>query len=449
MKLSTLFFSAAISQNSHNSLGTKISLWILLACLLVSPAFGKSAFFLDFDGHWEPYYPIGGNQYIELQVPAFRSVANLTREDILRHIQEDFAPFDVEITLNEPPDIDQGFYASTNRKLLRVVIGGNWKDAGYPRNVAGTSTKPSESNVVWVFQLTEDGAPYSNKGIGTVASHEIAHALGFSVNRGLSHYDRAEHFNTPGLAPILGTGVNSMVLNPHPGLRTVWFKHDRVGVLDKGTGRVKLRPQDDIAVLTRVLGIRRDDHADVPWVATPLVDTTPGKVTTNETLRGQGIVELSPENYASACPAPSPDLLALPPPPWCTSEQPSLYGPFKDFFVFRSGPGDGSERSRLRIEVTPSAGTVDDAANLVASIELWFRGRKGWREVTDNAAITTNYMKAQLSYPVRYTGAGHYAVAVKSEGGYSDVGQYTVTTTGNNVQIYQSSNSRFPNWVRK
>ncbi len=411
----------------------------LMVGLMMTPVFAATVLYLDFDGHQEPSYPVGGQTFAHIQVPAFDLTGDSNApQDIYRRIEEDFAPFDVELTLQAPHDVDQGFYAGGNRHVLRVAIGGSAIGSGYPREVNGVSTHPANYNTVFAFQFDGSQGRRSNKEIAKTASHEIAHALGFSVASPLSHYTEQAHHSIAGQMPILGSFLS-------PDARDVWFKHDDVALgFDPRTDEWIWGAQDDIATLTAALDIRADDHGGTPQLATPLTPVSSPSGTTR--VQGEGIIELSPGNYPSACPPQRQPAARWR--PWC-SPIPVIFGNFKDFFVFQAGWGSGgSQWLRIRVS-TINTSPTDGAANVDTDLELWFQepSTGQWRQLT-NVSRNTTGLSAELAYRLgtQATGAGVYGVAVKSQGGYSDVGQYTISVKGEDVS--QAEVWREPRFVQ-
>lgn len=106
----------------------------------------------------------------------------------------------------------------------------------------------------------------------------------------------------------------------------------------------------------------------------------------------------------------------------------------KDFFLFRADPG------RLVASVYPISheDSSDTPANLDAKIELWRQRSDGtWTSMaTQGNGHSASDLFARLSYNVPTNEAGVYAVAAKSQGGYGDLGEYTVEVRGEDVREY-------------
>ena len=239
--------------------------------LLHSRPGAPNVVYLDFDGHtitgtgWnsttdplvaEPY-DIDGN-------PGNFSSEELARiGEIWHRVAEDLAPFDIDVTTEEP--------ASFGSKVGRVVVtkdvdanGADMpaKGAGGVAyvDVFGQSYYPTYSPALVYFNNLGGGeATY----VAEAASHEFGHNLGLSHDGTASGdaYYGGHGSGYVSWAPIMGAGYYNNV--------TQW---------SKGEYPDANQTQDDIAIIVGKLGYRPDDHGDSMGTATPLSVDAAGNI---------------------------------------------------------------------------------------------------------------------------------------------------------------------------
>ncbi len=184
--------------------------------------------YLDFDGHvtrgtsWNSGFTGGA----DIVSPAFNTDGNAGAfsdaeraaiQDIWRRVAEDFAPFDVDVTTEEPGAAALSYSGSTDANWgIRVVIGGSssdWLGAGAGGVAYLNSYTASNDTPCFVFPLSlGNNAKY----IAEAASHEVGHTVGLyhsSQSNGTEYY--AGHADW---APIMGVGYYKAV--------TQWTKGD-------------------------------------------------------------------------------------------------------------------------------------------------------------------------------------------------------------------------------
>lgn len=230
-----------------------------------------AAIYLDFDGHFEAVW----GSYSNITTPVFDidgdastfSDTELTRiTNIWKRVAEDFAPFQIDVTTEDPGDFSNGHG-------LRVSIGGGGAWLGSPAGGVAYigNFLSSVPNTVYVFS---DALGKNEKSIAEASSHEAGHAFGLQHQ---SLYDangiKTAEYNPGGAgwAPIMGVSYYQALSTWHDGASSL--------------GPTTL--QDDLAVISKPengFGYRGDDHAESAGSATPLA-------LTGNTLSGSGIIE--------------------------------------------------------------------------------------------------------------------------------------------------------------
>lgn len=237
--------------------------------------------YLDFDGHvttdpgWE-----GGRT---LTTPAFDPANNgpsfldweLQRiQYIWQRVAEDFSPFNVNITTQEPPQPDlirSG--AGDTRWGVRVAIGDNTWAGGFGGLALMNSFNNSRDTPAFVF---ENGLGNGNeKYIAEAITHEVGHTLGLAHDGRTSPsegYYAGHGSGATGWAPIMGVGY-----------------YQNLSQWSKGEYAFADQKQDDLAIITsrNGFGYRADDHGNGFGAATPLT------VTNDTDVSAYGIISTS------------------------------------------------------------------------------------------------------------------------------------------------------------
>ena len=249
--------------------------------MLVAQAAGAqtTTIYLDFDGHEEHDY--GNVGHIDLG--GFVGSTD-DRAEIQQRLEEDFAPFDVTFTTQEPWGIEDGYALQPSwRRIIRVAIGGTVAELG---NRGGIATTPFATNAVFVAE-SNSGGRRRNDHIATNAAHELGHAFGHvalrlphaTLSNYLSHYVAG-----PSSHPLARVDHNltadekTQIMGGPQGrsFRTIWWRDMDVAKGFRLGGDPLDRDdwvwmwQDDILSLAAVLGLRPDDHGDTPTTASAL-----------------------------------------------------------------------------------------------------------------------------------------------------------------------------------
>ncbi len=439
---------------------------------------------LDFDGHTDPSYPDGSGT-ISITVPAFSGSAT-EKDEIQARLEEDFAPFDITLTRNPPAGIDQGFGSVDHR--LRIVIGGSHQDIG---NRTGLSTNPYARNTVWSTEYHSDGTPRSLRDIATTAAHEAGHAFGHAAVAArpewptqsyVAHYIAKLNANDPNpLAQeshyLLGQGKTEIMNGPRGNVRDIWWRDVRVAksLRPRPAGADPLQwesdpnnwiwsSQDDIRSITGAVGARAtDDHPDAPQNGTPMTPFSGQLPQFATRVTGTGLVEMNgiswpglcppvPQWFPCDCPAPTPGSAVAE-----TCEGQSVVLALqRDFFRFdvtniTQPLPDRRARLELRVDTLDASVAGPRPGNLDADLELWFDNSvgtwssswanttpswQGWIQVTACGRRLDATGDVWAGWSAEGTGnnsvlvPGSYAVAVKSAGGYGDLGQYQLQANG-------------------
>jgi len=197
--------------------------------------------------------------------PATFNTTERTRiVDIWHRVAEDYAPFDIDVTTEEP--------ASFDRYTGHILVTHSIDDTGTPMpydyaggvayvNVFGNSIYHTYYSPALVYynHLGSGGETY----VAEASSHEFGHNTGLShdgTNSGTTYY--AGHGS--GLvswAPIMGNSY-----------------YNNVTEFSKGEYPDANQKQDDLAIIAGKLSYRPDDHGDTPGTATPLAVDPDGSV---------------------------------------------------------------------------------------------------------------------------------------------------------------------------
>jgi len=210
-------------------------------------------------------------------LPYSFSTTELQRiQGIWQRVAEDFAPFDVNVTTEEPPadallrssGSDQVFgttvLVTNNNGVYSCSCGGVAYVGVY--DDTGSYYKPA-----LVFYNKLSGG--SEKMVAEAISHEVGHNLGLQHDGGTStSYYSGHGSGVTGWAPIMGVGYSRALVQ--------WSKGEYAGANNV---------QDDLLVMQNTgAPMRADDHGDTLGAATVMTGTASGGISSYAL---QGVIE--------------------------------------------------------------------------------------------------------------------------------------------------------------
>ncbi|WP_052807958.1 PKD domain-containing protein [Methyloterricola oryzae] len=234
--------------------------------LLHSKPGSNRVIYLDFNGHtvagtaWNTSYGLS-----QINAPAFDLDGNASAfndtelariQAIWQRVSEDYAPFDVDVTTEEPAaaaldrssagDLAYGTRAVITRSVLNCGCGGVAYVGAF--DFASTAYKPA-----WVFYDALGNG--HEKYVAEAISHEVGHNLGLSHD-GTSTvaYYQGHGAGTAGWAPIMGVGYYREL--------TQWSRGEYPGANNK---------EDDFAIIqSHGAVVQPDEAGDSTATAAPL-----------------------------------------------------------------------------------------------------------------------------------------------------------------------------------
>ncbi|MFT6914910.1 MAG: hypothetical protein ACJAWL_001209 [Motiliproteus sp.] len=229
--------------------------------------------FLDFDGHalsgtaWNGGLadPLYARPYDLDNTPLLFSADERNRiAEIWHRVAEDLAPFDIDVTTEAPAIF--GPYTGHVLVTHSTDQNGNAMPYSYAGGVAyvGVFGQSYYSNytpaLVYYNNLGAGYAPY----VAEAAAHEFGHNLGLSHDGTSTESYYTGHGSDSSLvswAPIMGVGYYKNV--------TQWSNGDYPDANNS---------QDDMAIISGMLGYDFDDHGDSLTTSTPLLSDAGGNI---------------------------------------------------------------------------------------------------------------------------------------------------------------------------
>lgn len=343
---------------------------------LNSNAGAKHTIYLDFDGHTfsNTIWNYGRDASITADAFNMSGGSDFTSSELDRiyniwqRVAEDFMPFDVNVTTEDPGEAALKKSGSGDDAWgVRVVIGGSYSD-WYGSSAGGVayvgSFNWSTDTPTFVFS---DSLGDNEKYVAEAASHEAGHTLGLSHDgTSSSGYYTGHGSGDNGWAPILGAGYYKNL--------TQWSKGEYANASQS---------QDDLSILTsnNGFGYRTDDFGGSLGSAHALTASS-------NSISVSGIIEKNTD---------------------------------LDFFSFTTGAG----QVNLTFDVAERGANLDILAKLYnASGDLVATGNTAGEL---GASISTTL--AAGTYYVSIDGTGEGDVNGTGYSDYGSLGQYTMTGT--------------------
>jgi hypothetical protein len=231
--------------------------------------------YLDFNGYdlpasspwvddvapgWQPAYSLDADD------STFSDTERTVIQQVWARVAEDFAPFDLDVTTEEPPPSRLRRLSTADQEYgMPVAIVGN---DSWPSGIAYLDVFSDVDNSyyfpAWTFlsDISDDPAI-----IADIVSHEAGHTLSLEHDSG---DDGEYHWGAGVWSPIMGQGDRAL---------TQWSKGEYDGAYNGSPGDPL---QDDLALIADRAPKRADDHADTTTGATWLG--------AGQTLGGSGVV---------------------------------------------------------------------------------------------------------------------------------------------------------------
>lgn len=216
------------------------------------PPTGAGLIYLDFNGQIVTGTPWNTNGDITC------APANLTADEmsqVVSRVAGDYSPFNITITT------DEALFNASTAKKMRVIITESWEWYGQTGGAAFISTLAVGSTIpCFVFSSL---LGYSPRGIAEATSHESGHTIGlyhqssYSGSTKTAEYNAGQGTGEIGWAPIMGNSYSKNL--------SLWHK----GPTNTSASTI----QDDVAMITTVVGTKTDDHSNAVSAATPLTSS--------------------------------------------------------------------------------------------------------------------------------------------------------------------------------
>eukprot|EP00049_Salpingoeca_infusionum_P012568 m.229486 g.229486 ORF g.229486 m.229486 type:complete len:613 (+) comp15212_c0_seq1:60-1898(+) len=220
--------------------------------------------YLDFDGHQQPSNTAWGafsarpfdtsNDDPSFSNPSFSSYEQGQIADVWRRVAEDYAPFDIDVTTEEP--------ASITSQVAHCLITASTQTNGNDMpavNAGGVAYVDifgdPNSNYYQPALAYYDNVAEQSDYIAEVVSHEIGHNMGLSHDGTSSegYYQGDGDFADDSWGPIMGASYGNSV--------TQWSQGEYPDANNY---------EDDLQIIADKLTYRTDDHGDVIGTATDL-----------------------------------------------------------------------------------------------------------------------------------------------------------------------------------
>jgi len=254
--------------------------------LLHSKPGSKRTLYLDFNGHttsgsaWSSSTIVADPFDLDGASNSFNTTEQERIQNIWKRVAEDYAPFDVDVTTEEPSaDLLQRTSSSDQQYGTRVVITRN--NFGVCTNCGGVAYvgvfdyysrfTPDYYQPAWVFFDALGGG--DEKYVAEAISHEAGHTLGLSHDGSSSSpYYSGHGSGATGWAPIMGVGYYKELVQ--------WSKGEYADANNT---------EDDIAVIqSHGADLKNDDAGNSLDSAVQLAGTDNGNIVT---INQPGLIE--------------------------------------------------------------------------------------------------------------------------------------------------------------
>ena len=229
--------------------------------------------YLDFDGHvttgtqWNTWKNISSFTTAAWDPSGDGAPQNATElamiQGIWQRVAEDFAPFNVDVTTEDPgPDALKKSDGGDTRWGIRVVITPtDWSSSSVGGHAWVGSFNSAVDETCYIYNPTEIT-------VAAAVSHEVGHTMFLSHDgQNSTTYYNGHGFGETSWGPIMGSGYYSNV--------TTWDTGSYYATNNTGATANYSRGADDFAVITTMNGFSylADDHGDSQAAATDLVIT--------------------------------------------------------------------------------------------------------------------------------------------------------------------------------
>ena len=226
--------------------------------------------YLDFDGHITTGTPWNSNYNVSTIVsppydidgdPNSWNGTELSRiGNTWKIVTEDFAPFDIDVTTEEPPldRLIKSGGGDTQWGVRAVITDDTWANCGCGGHAYINSFGYNTDTPAFVYNS-------SLLGVAEASSHEVGHSVGLSHD-GTSNttYYSGHGSGEASWAPLMGVGYYEDV--------TQWSKGEYYDSNNAGSGGNYGDGPDDLLIMTTQFGFdyRVDDHGNGSTSASPL-----------------------------------------------------------------------------------------------------------------------------------------------------------------------------------
>lgn len=292
-------------------------------------------------------------------------------QNIWARVAEDFAPFNVNVSTEEPPLEDLKNTGGTDDRWgVRVIVGGTFAPEAAHGGVAhiGSFNWDSDTPALVFEDNMNDG---EEKSTAEAISHEVGHTLGLNHDgriNPMEEYYTGHGAGATSWGPIMGVGYYTML--------TQWSQGEYTSATN---------PEDDLAIISTMngFGYRADDFGDSDLNAFKITGNAVGSFVD---LTHKGIIEQNTD---------------------------------VDFFQLDVGDG--------QVNLTITGGPVDTNLDILAEVYDSNGNLVAWSNPLDDVTALISFTATTGNYYLKIDGVG---VGDPLGSGYSDygsLGQYQIT----------------------